>query len=1079
MKRRLAVTLGLVLASGCSSVWEGSLDGNGPADAAADHVGVPGEAGGNDSAAAGGEAGSILDLRAETGPPTPPDAEGGTRPPAEAGTGDADGPLSEVSKEGGGAPWPNLCARATRTIKLPSPPLTGELSGPSENPAVSCKGFTATEGSEEIFALEIDQLTTVDLRVDSSIFTFIAIRTGCSDGNSEIACEFRPPNDAEPAVVDGGGTPDAAADGSATPAAGPDGPASDSPHTAGLRVRLPPGTYTVVVDTPASDVAAAAAFTLTARAMPLPKNADCALPMLLSSSTSVTDQELDLVGAPTLGCVTGAQAALFYAVTIPSGQRLTARAVSKGGDRSWMPRLEAFDSCGSGVCLAQGHATAGTVQQLDWINNGPNWRIVMLSVTADGPVTGARFDLTVSASDLLATCVRPTSVKDGTVLINQDLLQAPPPTAATCSAAADHALYYTATLLPQQAISVWAAASATPGDLSSAPASLALRSSCDERSCLSTDRRPFTLTNYSGYFANYSSQTMTIIIEATGTSGLFDLQVSMWGPPAGVTVLPPGGLVTTEAGGSATFQVVLASPPSAAVTIGLASDTTSEGLASPSSLRFDATNWDTPQTVTVTGVDDQAADGPRPYVIVTGAAVSSDAHYSGLGVGDVSVTNLDDEPGFLFEGADALATSESGATAIFTARLNRQPTATVRLSLTSSNVGEGTVSPTGLMFSPSDWNVPQAVTITGVDDALFDGTQTYAIVTGPVVSTDPGYAGQDPPDLSVHNRDNDYHPVAAKLLSGDLACGAIYRAPFLPRHQIAVDAFNTLYVVMHCSTGLTVVTSVDGGVTFSEPLLLPGTSDLIGDGVIAGGEGGVAYLAYQTKSMSLMFTRTTNGGGIWSTPEALPRLGERLQLAASGQLVIVMAEGPGNGIANTIVLRSLDGGRTFVPRGRFDISNQYLALEPDGKTIWLMDGMGDGRLRKSTDGGATFATIRGYFGSGMLVIAGIRSLFSTYGIGVSVTSLVDSSVMRTIFSGLVNGPIAMAVDDADNLTMFSSDGMGRLGAMRLGAGASVLSTGKVIGPQADSASAVALSRNAVATCFNSGNLVLFAVGTWP
>ena len=50
---------------------------------------------------------------------------------------------------------------------------------------------------------------------------------------------------------------------------------------------------------------------------------------------------------------------------------------------------------------------------------------------------------------------------------------------------------------------------------------------------------------------------------------------------AGITVSPTSGLVTTEAGGTATFTVVLTSQPTADVTIGLTSSDTTEGTVSP------------------------------------------------------------------------------------------------------------------------------------------------------------------------------------------------------------------------------------------------------------------------------------------------------------------------------------------------------------------------------------------------------------------------------------------------------------------------------------------------------------------
>jgi hypothetical protein len=66
---------------------------------------------------------------------------------------------------------------------------------------------------------------------------------------------------------------------------------------------------------------------------------------------------------------------------------------------------------------------------------------------------------------------------------------------------------------------------------------------------------------------------------------------------AGITVTPTAGLTTTEAGGTATFTVVLNSQPTANVVIGPDSSNTAEGTVGPS-LTFTSANWNTAQTVT-------------------------------------------------------------------------------------------------------------------------------------------------------------------------------------------------------------------------------------------------------------------------------------------------------------------------------------------------------------------------------------------------------------------------------------------------------------------------------------------------
>jgi hypothetical protein len=109
----------------------------------------------------------------------------------------------------------------------------------------------------------------------------------------------------------------------------------------------------------------------------------------------------------------------------------------------------------------------------------------------------------------------------------------------------------------------------------------------------------------------------------------------------GVTVSPTSGLATTEAGGMATFTVVLDAQPSADVTIGVSSNDTTEGTASTSSLVFTTQNWATAQTVTVTGVDDSVEDGDVTYTVVLAAATGGD--YDGINPDDVAASNTDDD----------------------------------------------------------------------------------------------------------------------------------------------------------------------------------------------------------------------------------------------------------------------------------------------------------------------------------------------------------------------------------------------------------------------------------------------------
>src|SRR6185503_17312270 len=175
------------------------------------------------------------------------------------------------------------------------------------------------------------------------------------------------------------------------------------------------------------------------------------------------------------------------------------------------------------------------------------------------------------------------------------------------------------------------------------------------------------------------------------------------------------GLTTTEAGGTASLTVKLTSQPTADVTLGLSSSNAAEGTVSPASLTFTSANWNTAQTVTLTGVDDFVDDGDIAYTIVTAPASSADSNYSGLNPANVSATNNDDDAaGFTITPLTGLTTTEAGGTASFTVKLTSQPTADVTLGLSSSNAAEGTVSPASLTFTSANWNTAQTVTLTGV-----------------------------------------------------------------------------------------------------------------------------------------------------------------------------------------------------------------------------------------------------------------------------------------------------------------------------------------------------------------------------
>ncbi len=111
---------------------------------------------------------------------------------------------------------------------------------------------------------------------------------------------------------------------------------------------------------------------------------------------------------------------------------------------------------------------------------------------------------------------------------------------------------------------------------------------------------------------------------------------------AGATVTPTCGLTTTESGGIAQFTAVLNTPPAADVVIPLSSNNATEGV-SPASITFTPLNWNTVQTVTVTGVDDAVEDGNVPYTIVLSPIIGPASGYDAIDPIDVRFINLEND----------------------------------------------------------------------------------------------------------------------------------------------------------------------------------------------------------------------------------------------------------------------------------------------------------------------------------------------------------------------------------------------------------------------------------------------------
>lgn len=165
--------------------------------------------------------------------------------------------------------------------------------------------------------------------------------------------------------------------------------------------------------------------------------------------------------------------------------------------------------------------------------------------------------------------------------------------------------------------------------------------------------------------------------------------------------------------------------------------------------------------------------------------------------------------GITIEPTFGLITSESGDTDKFNVFLDHQPTGDVVLGFSSSDPGEGTVSPTSLTFTATNWQLPQVVTVAGVDDGVADENQLYQVITVVKSSADPDFATNNPEDVNVINVDPANGCAGAQVVvtaadtpSGvQLYCVASESIQLQSGVDINTDAHVELYAPVHSVPG--------------------------------------------------------------------------------------------------------------------------------------------------------------------------------------------------------------------------------------------------------------------------------------
>jgi predicted transcriptional regulator len=229
---------------------------------------------------------------------------------------------------------------------------------------------------------------------------------------------------------------------------------------------------------------------------------------------------------------------------------------------------------------------------------------------------------------------------------------------------------------------------------------------------------------------------------------------------AGFTVTQSGGsTAVAESGSTDTFTVVLTAQPASDVVLSVVSGDTGEATVDKSTLTFTNGNWNSAQTVTVTGVNDDLDDGNVSATITLAVVDASSADaFDNVANQTVSAVNADnDTAGFtIAHTSGATVVTENADTDTFSLVLNAEPASNVVLSVSSSDTGEVTTGSATVTFTAGNWDTAQNVTLTGVNDDVDDGnvntTMTIAVVDGSSSNEFDNVADQT---FTVANTDND------------------------------------------------------------------------------------------------------------------------------------------------------------------------------------------------------------------------------------------------------------------------------------------------------------------------------------
>lgn len=255
--------------------------------------------------------------------------------------------------------------------------------------------------------------------------------------------------------------------------------------------------------------------------------------------------------------------------------------------------------------------------------------------------------------------------------------------------------------------------------LSKRPASavvVTLTSSDTTKLMLGTASLTFTAANYSvpqnvSLAAQQDDDAMAehVTIKATATGNIKDLgvQVEIIDDDAVNLDISPSSLSLIERSGTpGTIKVALTRAPSTDTTVSVISSNTAKVTVTPALLTFTVANFATPQSVTVSPVDDDDARDDTAIVTFSSTGITSR---------DVMVM-VDDPDSQSLKVVPATLNAVEGTSTTFTVALALKPDGDTTVNVFSQNPGKLQVVPPVLHFDATDFAVGKTVTVQALED---------------------------------------------------------------------------------------------------------------------------------------------------------------------------------------------------------------------------------------------------------------------------------------------------------------------------------------------------------------------------